>query len=69
MVLGAIQTPESFALLTRLTEHENPYVVSWAAQALEQQKNPEAVPYLEKAKARLGRTQRGWRRHPPTGGR
>jgi hypothetical protein len=54
MVLGAIQTPESFALLTRLTEHENPYVISWAAQALEQHQNPEAVPYLEKAKARLG---------------
>jgi fructose-specific component phosphotransferase system IIB-like protein len=54
MVLGAIRTPESFAILTRLTEHENPYVVNWAAQALGQSQNPEALPYLEKAKERLG---------------
>jgi len=54
MVLGTIQTPESFALLARLTEHENPHVLKWAAQALEQHQNPEALPYLEKASARLG---------------
>jgi hypothetical protein len=54
MVLGSIKTPESFAILIRLTEHENPYVVNWAAQALGQSQNPEALPYLEKAKERLG---------------
>ena len=54
MVLGSIHTPESFALLARLTEHENPHVVNWAAQALGQHQNPEALPYLEKANSRLG---------------
>jgi hypothetical protein len=54
MVLGTIHTPEAFALLTRLTEHQSPNVFSWAAQALEQHNNPEALPYLEKAKTRLG---------------
>jgi hypothetical protein len=34
--------------------HENPYIVNWAAQALEQHENPDAVPYLERAKARRG---------------
>ncbi|HBD09832.1 MAG TPA: hypothetical protein DCZ69_16395 [Syntrophobacteraceae bacterium] len=53
MVLGTIHTPESFALLARLTEHESPDVFSWAARALEQHNNPEALPYLEKAKTRL----------------
>lgn len=54
MVLGAVETKESFDLLTRLTEHESPYVVNWVAQALGRHKNPEALPYLEKAKERLG---------------
>jgi hypothetical protein len=52
-VLGNIDTAESFALLAKLTEHENPYVFSWAAQALERHQNPEALPYLENAKQRL----------------
>ncbi|MCX7823357.1 MAG: SEC-C metal-binding domain-containing protein [Syntrophobacterales bacterium] len=54
MVLGKIPTPESFEILIRLTEHENPYVVNWVAQALANHKNPEALPYLERAKERLG---------------
>ncbi len=54
MVLGAIPTEDSFRILVRMTEHENPYVVNWAAQALGRQKNPQALPYLEKAKERLG---------------
>jgi hypothetical protein len=54
MVLGAVPTEESFSLLTQLTEHESPYVVNWAAQALGRHKNPQALPYLEKAKERLG---------------
>ena len=53
-VLGTIRTPESFALLARLTEHQSADVVKWAAQALGQHNNPEALPYLEKAEARLG---------------
>jgi hypothetical protein len=52
-VLGSIDTPESLALLAKLTEHQNPDVVSWTAQALERHQNPEALPYLEKAKQRL----------------
>ncbi len=54
MVLGMIHTAESFALLTRLTEHQSAHVVKWAAQALGQHNNPEALPYLEKAQTRLG---------------
>ena len=52
-VLGNIRTPESFALLVQLAEHENPYVVNWVGQALGKQQNPEALPYLEKIKERL----------------
>lgn len=54
LVLGSIPTPESFAALVKLTEHENPYVVNWAAQALGRHNNPEALPYLQKAQDRLG---------------
>jgi hypothetical protein len=53
-VLGNIHTPESFRILTRLIDHENPSVMSWAAQALEKHDNPEAEPFLEKARERLG---------------
>jgi hypothetical protein len=53
-VLGNVETPESFHILVSLTEHENPYVVNWVAQALANHKNPAALPYLEKAKERLG---------------
>lgn len=53
-VLGNIHIPESFAILIRLTEHDNPYLVNWAAEALAKHRNPQAVPYLEKAKERLG---------------
>lgn len=54
LILSNIRTPESFELLARLTDHENPYVVNWAAQALGKHQNPEALSYLEKAKERLG---------------
>lgn len=54
MVLGKIPTPESFNILIKLTEHENPYVVNWVAQALAGHQNPDALPYLERAKERLG---------------
>jgi hypothetical protein len=52
-VLGSIRTRESFDLLAKLTEHENPYLVSCAAQSLERHESPEAIPFLEKAKDRL----------------
>lgn len=54
MVLGKIPTPESFEILTSLTEHDNAYVVNWVAQALGNHENPDALPYLERAKQRLG---------------
>lgn len=54
MVLGKIHTPESFEMLTKLTEHENPYVVNWVAQALANHQNQDALPYLERARKRLG---------------
>lgn len=54
MVLGIVRTPESFDILAKLTEHENPYLVNWAAQALECHENPDSLPYLEKANERLG---------------
>lgn len=53
-VLGSIKTRESFSILARMTEHQNPYVVNWAAEALGRHQNPDALPYLEKAKERLG---------------
>ncbi len=54
LVLGNIPTDESFRILAGLTEHENPYIVNWVAQAIAKHKNPEALKYLEKAKQRLG---------------
>ncbi|NLJ28240.1 MAG: hypothetical protein GX433_09530 [Deltaproteobacteria bacterium] len=53
-VLGNLETPESFRILVSLTEHENPYIVNFVAQALGNHKNPEALPYLEKARERVG---------------
>jgi hypothetical protein len=53
-VLGNLPTAESFTILVNLTEHQKPYIVNWAAEALGRHKNPEALPYLEKAKERLG---------------
>lgn len=53
-VLGAIPTPESFDILKRLIEHENPYVANWVAQSMGRHQNPQALPYLEKAKERFG---------------
>lgn len=53
-VLGNIPSPASFAILVKFTEHEDAYVVNWAAQALGRHGNPEALPYLEKAKERVG---------------
>ncbi len=53
-VLGNIACPESFSILARFTEHESRYVANWACEALARHKNPEALPYLEKAKQRLG---------------
>lgn len=53
-VLGTIHSPKSFTILAQLTEHQNPYLVNWAAEALAKHRNPQALPYLEKAKERLG---------------
>lgn len=52
-ILGNVQNPESYAVLVRMLDHDNPVLVSWAAQALEQHRNPDAAPHLERAKARL----------------
>lgn len=54
MVLGNIHLPESFDILVKLTDHENAYVVNWVAESLGRHQNPEALPYLEKAKNRPG---------------
>lgn len=53
-VLGNIKSARSFRMLAEMTEHENPYVVNWAAEALGRHHNPEALPYLQKARERLG---------------
>jgi hypothetical protein len=53
-VLGNIHTPESYAILVRMIDHENSDILKWVARALEQHENPDAVPHLERAKARLG---------------
>ena len=57
-VLGNIHTPESYAILVRMIDHENPDILKWVAQALEQHENPDAVPHLERAKARLAELSR-----------
>lgn len=55
MVLGTIRTQESFEILVAFSEHQNPYLVNWAAQALGRQQNPAALEVLERARARLGK--------------
>jgi HEAT repeat protein len=52
-VLGSIHTPESFGILAKLIDHEKPYLVRWAGQALEKHNNPDALPFLNKAQERL----------------
>lgn len=37
-----------------MIDHENPDMLKWVTQALEQHENPDAVPHLERARARLG---------------
>ncbi|MHC1729339.1 MAG: SEC-C metal-binding domain-containing protein [Syntrophobacteraceae bacterium] len=53
-ILGSIPCPESFEILARFTEHENHYIVNWACEALGNHKNPESLPYLQRAKERMG---------------
>ena len=53
-VLGNVECRQSFEILAKFTEHENRYIVTWASEALARHKNPEALPYLEKAQERLG---------------
>ena len=53
-VLGNAPSRESFEILAKFTEHENRYVVNWACEALARHQNPEALPYLEKARERMG---------------
>ena len=53
-VLGNVACKESFDVLAKFTEHENRYVVAWASEALSRHKNPEALPFLEKARERIG---------------
>lgn len=52
-VLGNIHTPESFNILIGWIDHENSQLAQLAAQALEQHRNLDATPHLERAKARL----------------
>jgi hypothetical protein len=52
-VLGNIPTQDSFRVLAGFTEHESPYLVNSAMQALERHGNPAAQPYLDKARQRL----------------
>ncbi len=53
-VLGNVECRQSFEILAKFTEHENRYIVTWASEALARHKNPEALPYLQKAQERLG---------------
>lgn len=52
-LLGHFPGPESFAVLTRWADHDNLIIVQWVAKAMERHGDPEALPYLEKARARL----------------
>ncbi len=53
-VLGNVVCKESFEILAKYTEHENRYIVACACEALGRHKNSEALPFLERAKQRLG---------------
>jgi len=53
-VLGNVACRESFEILAKFTEHENRYIVAWACEALGRHKNPEALPFLERARERMG---------------
>ncbi len=53
-VLGNMPCEGSFKILAAFTEHENRYLAAWACEALGKHGNPEALPFLEKAKERLG---------------
>jgi hypothetical protein len=53
-VLGNVACKESFEILAKFTEHENRYIVACACEALGRHKNSEALPFLERAKQRLG---------------
>jgi len=53
-VLGNVVCRDSFEILAKFTEHEDRYIVAWASEALARHKNPEAMPYLEDAKKRMG---------------
>ena len=53
-VLGNIVCRESFEVLAKFTGYEDRYIVTWASEALARHKNPEAMPYLESAKKRMG---------------
>jgi len=53
-VLGNVECKESFEILAKFTEHENRYIVACACEALGRHKNSEALPFLERAKQRLG---------------
>ncbi|HYA42323.1 MAG TPA: SEC-C metal-binding domain-containing protein, partial [Syntrophobacteraceae bacterium] len=53
-VLGNLPCEQSFEILARFTEHENLYVAARACEALGRHKNPDAQPYLERARQRIG---------------
>ncbi|MGO9018640.1 MAG: SEC-C metal-binding domain-containing protein [Syntrophobacteraceae bacterium] len=53
-VLGNVACRESFEILAKFTEHENRYIVAWACEALGRHKDSEALPFLERAKQRMG---------------
>ncbi len=53
-VLGNVACKESFEILAKFTEHENRYVVACACEALGRHKNSEALPFLDRAKQRMG---------------
>jgi len=53
-VLGSVVSAESFQILAHYTESENRYIANCACEAISRHHNPEAMPYLEKARERFG---------------
>jgi hypothetical protein len=53
-LLGHLPCPESIAALNRWIDHESPHVVRAVAEALGHHGSLDALPYLERARARLG---------------
>lgn len=57
-VLGYLPGPKSFEILVPYSESESRYITAFACEALSRHENPAAEPYLDKARKRLGDSEK-----------